>query len=128
MRLEPLKGRRDFDGLFREGRRIHGPLFTLIALAGGGTPLRVGFSAPRALGGAVRRNRARRRLREALRRRGGPTGLGGRVVFLARESLLEARRQEIEAALDRAFAELSRAPQGARPRGRGESGRGPSSR
>jgi ribonuclease P protein component len=62
--VEPLRGRAALEMLRRTGRRSRrGPL-TLIDLPGGpGDPVRVGYSIGRRVGGAVTRNRIRRRLR-----------------------------------------------------------------
>jgi ribonuclease P protein component len=65
-----ITDRRSFEELRRRGRRVRrGPL-TLTWLppdAGAATPPQAGFAIGRATGGAVVRNRVRRRLRAALR-------------------------------------------------------------
>lgn len=61
-----LRGRSDFQRVFRRGhRRVAGGV-TVITAAGVDGPARVGLVAGKKVGGAVRRNRAKRRLREAL--------------------------------------------------------------
>jgi len=65
-----ITDRRTFQALRREGRRARrGPLtVTWLAPDGGDTnPPRAGFALGRSVGGAVVRNRVRRRLRAALR-------------------------------------------------------------
>jgi len=60
----------DFAALRAEGVAFRGALCLLVALRRPGEPTRVGFVASkRGVGGAVERNRARRRLREIVRRR-----------------------------------------------------------
>jgi len=60
----------DFAALRAEGVAFRGALCLLVTLARPGEPTRVGFVASkRGVGGAVERNRARRRLREIVRRR-----------------------------------------------------------
>ncbi len=49
------------------GRKAARPGLVLQALPGTGGPLRLGFTATKKIGGAVVRNRAKRRLREAAR-------------------------------------------------------------
>jgi ribonuclease P protein component len=63
-----LRGRADFQRLRREctRRRVGG--VTVVAAAGGPRSPLVGVLAGKAVGGAVRRNRAKRRLREAVAR------------------------------------------------------------
>jgi ribonuclease P protein component len=59
--------RGDFDAVYRAGKRRSSPHFTVFFRANQ-TPLsRFGFSIKKALGGAVVRNRIRRRLREIVR-------------------------------------------------------------
>jgi ribonuclease P protein component len=88
------------------------------ARSGGGTSPRVGFTITRKLGGAVVRNRIRRRLREVLRPLMG-TALkpGFDYVIVARPPVLAASysalRAEIEACLGRLHA--SSAQSGWRP-------------
>lgn len=67
MALPRLKRRREFLRVAERGKRAGRPGLVLQALGGTGAPLRVGFTATKKLGGAVVRNRAKRRLREAAR-------------------------------------------------------------
>ena len=65
-----ITDRRTFEALRREGRRARrGPLTVtwIPAPLGDTNPPRAGFAVNRAVGGAVVRNRVRRRLRAALR-------------------------------------------------------------
>ena len=64
-----LRRREDFTTTVRRGRRVtRGPLVVhlLPHLPGGPTGARAGFVCPKAVGGAVGRNRLRRRLRALL--------------------------------------------------------------
>ena len=79
-RLGRLLKHSDFDRVYKEGRRhfsSHMTVFYLRRAEGGSTETappeklaRVGFTVGRVLGGAVERNRIKRRLREAVRLRG----------------------------------------------------------
>ena len=53
--------------MYRRGRRSHGDGLLVIRGAGDPGPPQVGIVARRTVGNAVRRNRAKRRLREAIR-------------------------------------------------------------
>jgi ribonuclease P protein component len=62
-----LTRRSDFDRAFREGKRYRGRSLVVVCLRRSEGPLRAAFVAGKSLGNAVRRNRQRRRLREACR-------------------------------------------------------------
>lgn len=63
-----LSGRAEFARVYRTGVRRRAGAVTVIAVAEGTGPPRVGVVAGRKVGKAVVRNRAKRRLREALAR------------------------------------------------------------
>ncbi len=65
---------------------------------------RVGFTVGRALGGAVARNRIRRRLREAVRLRLAQLAAPVDVVINPRKSVLQADFAELLSDVERAFA------------------------
>ena len=57
----------DFDAVYRHGKRRSNSLFTVFSKANALPESRFGFSIKRTLGGAVVRNRIRRRIREVIR-------------------------------------------------------------
>jgi len=71
-----LVRRSEFDAVYRNGRRRSSRQFTIFFAPNGREESRFGMSVGRALGGAVVRNRIRRRVREILRlsRRAIPAG------------------------------------------------------
>lgn len=88
--METLKRARDFERVFRQGRTWNGPEFSLITFRrqrGGG---RVGFCVSKKLGGAVLRNRLRRRLREVYRLHKEKLAARWDLVFLARGPAMTA--------------------------------------
>ena len=91
MALPRLKRRREFLRVAAEGRRAARPGVVLQARAAPGAPLRAGFTATKKIGGAVVRNRAKRRLREAARQLldGAPGGWD--VVLIARDATVARR-------------------------------------
>jgi ribonuclease P protein component len=62
---------------------------------------RFGISTGRRLGGAVQRNRVRRRLREILRRSPNDSGHGWDVLVVARPPAVDASYDELQTALER---------------------------
>lgn len=82
-----LTRRREFLRVAGRGHKIARPGLLLQALPGTGGPLRLGFTATRRIGGAVVRNRAKRRLREAARLTlGAAPPEGWDLVLVAREA------------------------------------------
>jgi len=110
-RRERLTGNRDFQAVFQHGARIERPsLIVLWKESDRGR--RVGFAVSRQMRSAVRRNRVRRRLREAYRVARGAEPIPGDLVIVARRSALtgpfEALVRDLRGALD-AIAERWRA-------------------
>jgi ribonuclease P protein component len=94
----------DFERVYKQGRRHFASLMTVFYLrsevAGG---LRVGFTVSRALGGAVDRNRMKRRLREAVRQNFPGDAVAVDVVINPKKSLLKAEFSDISREVGRAF-------------------------
>lgn len=93
-----LRGHQRFQQVRTEGKSWAVPLMVLCALPNNSDSSRIGFSVSRRLGNAVQRNRARRRLREVLRRHLASIANGWDLVFIARPALAQAGFADIEAA------------------------------
>ena len=65
-REQRLRRRRDFDAVYRGGRPAHGDFLSLRVLRNGLEQSRFGFAVNKRAGGAVTRNRIKRRLRAAI--------------------------------------------------------------
>ena len=94
----------EFERVYTQGRRhfaAHMTVFYWRRPDTGG--LRVGFTVSKALGGAVQRNRMRRRLREAVRLEGLAAASPVDVVINPKKSLLKADFAELRGQVRRAF-------------------------
>jgi len=104
--MSTIKSSRDIQAIFNRSRRVAHPLVVALIAAtpeGRGPGGRVVFVAGKRIGNAVKRNRAKRVLREALRRSGGPWS-GRDIALVARESTGSAA----PSALDEAIASVMR--------------------
>ncbi|HZU89011.1 MAG TPA: ribonuclease P protein component [Stellaceae bacterium] len=117
-RLVTLRARTDFLRVAAKGLRAAVPGLVLQAAPGpaGAAAVRVGFTATRKLGGAVTRNRAKRRLRAAaaavLAERGKP---GMDYVLIARAGTVERPYPALVADLETALRRVSRGARAERP-------------
>jgi ribonuclease P protein component len=108
----------DFEQVYKNGRRHFSASMTVFYLqpaqdersgkAVAGRGLRVGFTVGRALGGAVQRNRMKRRLREAVRMSLPSNAVTADVVINPKKSLLKAEFPEVLAEVRRAFAVIEK--------------------
>ena len=107
----------DFERVYKEGRRHFSTSLTAFYLARqeGRTAgvavvrgLRVGFTVGRALGGAVQRNRMKRRLREAVRLSKPPVEINVDVVINPKKSLLTVDFQAVLNEVQRAFVVIKK--------------------
>lgn len=107
-RKNPRSGRllrhADFERVYKQGRRHFSPHMTVFYLARAeGEELRVGFTVGRVLGGAVERNRLKRRLRESVRLTRPAAAMAADVVINPKKSLRTAEFSELLNEVWRAF-------------------------
>ena len=106
-RVARLLRHADFERVYEQGQRHFARHMTFFFLPGSGGGARVGFTVGRMLGGAVERNRIKRRLREAVRRERERLGAGIDVVINPKKSALRAEFAEITQDVGRAFGVIS---------------------
>ncbi len=96
-----LRSRERFAQVRRQGQSYKDRLTILVCLRNDLPYSRVGFTASRRVGNAVKRNRARRLLRESVRLRFPGIDPGWDMVFIARPHIVFARFQQVDAACGR---------------------------
>lgn len=92
----------DFERVYEQGQRHFARHMTFFFLPRAGET-RVGFTVGRVLGGAVQRNRIKRRLRAAVRGERQRLEVGVDVVVNPKKSVLQASFSEITQDVSRAF-------------------------
>jgi ribonuclease P protein component len=105
-----LRRRQDFAEVVRRGRRTaRGPLvfhYAAPSADGAGDPPRAGFVVGKVVGGAVVRNRVRRRLREVVRARLSALPGGSRLVVRAQTGAAELSYADLAGLVDAALPRL----------------------
>jgi ribonuclease P protein component len=104
----------DFEKVYKAGRRHFAPHMTVFYLAQSGEQplpgLRIGFTVGKVLGGAVQRNRMKRRLREVVRLT-MRADLTADVVINPKRSLLAADFVELQSEVTKAFQVIEKSMQ-----------------
>ena len=97
--MRGLKDRRDFDNVYRLGRRVRSDGLSVVAHVKGSAPPQLGLVVPGPVGTAVARNKLKRRLKEAIR--AYRPQMGANVIIRAHRSAAEASFAELHAHLFR---------------------------
>jgi ribonuclease P protein component len=110
-----IRRREDFSAAIRGGSRTGRALLTghLLVRPDDSAPPRAGFIVSRAVGGAVVRNKVRRRLRELVRGRMNSLPAGSLFVVRANPRAATARQSDLAAELDLVIDTLLRRQVGA---------------
>jgi ribonuclease P protein component len=96
-----LRSRQDFARLAADGRTRADRLLVVHVLLNDLDHDRYGISTGRRLGGAVARNRARRRIRHILRGAPNDSGVGMDILIVLRSAGAQASFDELRVALER---------------------------
>ncbi len=106
---ERLLKRGDFRRVYDTGQKVHGRLFTAFVLDSDTGALRIGLTVTRKVGASFERNRCRRLLREAFRRRHEvAVGVGADIVINAKRQLIGAPYAEVEAEMLKLLTRIRR--------------------
>ena len=102
----------DFERVYKQGRRhfaTHITAFYLRRREQETSGPRIGFTVGKALGGAVQRNRIKRRLREAVRLSGIQTAFAVDVVINPKRSVLTMDFSDLQGEVAKAFEAIAKA-------------------
>ena len=95
---------KDFRRVYDHGAKFSGPLFSAFCLRNNGeASVKIGFTCPRALGGAVVRNRIKRRVREAARKYMDRIGAGWEIVINPRQRAMTVPFPQLEQEVEKLF-------------------------
>lgn len=94
-RADRLRAPKELAQVFRAGHRVHSDAVTAAVTRGGDDRAKVAVTTVKGLGNAVARNRARRRLREAVSPLVSQLRPGTRAVLQARAGALSVSFQEL---------------------------------
>lgn len=90
-----FKRNSDFQRLYRRGNSVVKPTMVVYCAKGRGDTLRLGITATKKIGGAVSRNRAKRRIRELFRIKQDELALGHDICIVARSRILTAEYDKV---------------------------------
>ena len=108
-RAERLSGKSAFDRVFQGGRAFRRRPLTVIVRTNDAGVSRLGLSVGRKLGGAVRRNRIKRVLREAFRLNKGLLAANCDLVVIPRRDWKEISLASVEESFRRILREIGEA-------------------
>ncbi|NCO38217.1 MAG: ribonuclease P protein component [Armatimonadetes bacterium CG_4_10_14_3_um_filter_66_18] len=109
---ERLKRSSDFDVAIRTGSFFRHRLVTVVVSSGGAAHRRLGVSVGKRVGGAVRRNRLKRRLRALYAAHRDLLPEGCDCVIIAKPEAAGAKAGSLGGVVRNAFAQAGRSPRG----------------
>lgn len=102
----PLKQNHEFRRLYNRGKSAVSPYFVIYCRRTGSPLNRLGITASVKLGGAVKRNRARRRIRELYRTHESGLAAGYDIVVVARARVIYGRYSELARSFNQQMKKL----------------------
>ncbi len=106
----PLKQNHEFRRLYNKGKSAVSPYFVVYCRRTGRPVNRLGITTGVKLGCAVKRNRARRRIRELYRTHERKVLTGYDIVIVARARAIYGRYHELERSFDKQLRQLGLIP------------------
>ena len=103
-----MKTEKNFKSIFQKGVHVRGTTLSIQVLRRNGHERRVAFSTRKKIGTAVNRNRAKRLLREAYRRRSTVIPDNIDIVFIAEKAILHSHLTTVDSELSKLIEKLER--------------------
>lgn len=101
-----LRRKSDFSVIYNKGKSVGERYVVLFYRKNGLSYNRIAFLASKKVGNAVKRNRARRLMKESIRELGGKLAVGYDYIFIARNTINNSKcadvKKSIEAAMRKA--------------------------
>lgn len=98
-----LRKKSDFDSIYKNGKSIGDRYIVLFFRKNGMSINRTGFLASKKVGNSVKRNRARRLMRESYRKISESLPTGYDYILVARNTINERKCQEVEKSMISSF-------------------------
>jgi len=95
-----LKKRKQFNYIYRKGRNVGCDCLTLVYCFARMQNIKIGFSASKKVGGSVKRHRALRKMREAVKPLIPCMTANHNYIFVAKETILEKSVLDIQKACE----------------------------
>jgi ribonuclease P protein component len=96
LKREILRNKRDFDCLYKRGKSAGGQYLVMFFIKNDLGYKRHAFLASKKVGNSVKRNRARRLIRESFRTFEDTVAPGFDILFIARNTITSATQPEVE--------------------------------
>ena len=100
-----LRRDEDFKRIYKRGRSTGGKYVVVFCRKNGFDYNRLAYLASKKVGNSVRRNRARRLMRESMRQI-GPVGQGYDIVLIARNTINDRKCADVKKSIEAAFRKL----------------------
>ena len=100
LKKDVLRNTKDFNALYNKGKSVKGKCLILIYRKNGLTYNRKAFLASKKVGNSVKRNRARRLMKESFRGVEKNIKIGYDILFIARYNIIYLRCEDVKNAME----------------------------